>query len=451
MAPLTREDLEWDVPIRHRKGSPSRLAGIDLYVDFRWLDQFRDERAQFRNGLCLARLVQRDCPPGTTPALLLTDRDTVEERILTPPGHFVVVVNLPRYLSQAIGNAAESYYADRLGIQALAARPDVVNAVIGQLSLDDITAWAAEDTNRVVQLRDIAGVREGEASLATAAEAIAALQALDQLDPNDLAAIAALFGPDADRDARMELVRRITGDPGGRYVTGQVLVQRTTDRIADARAAMADYERLLTNPATNETTMQRFIESNLWLLGLDYAHMRARHPVPRGTLDFILQRFDGFHDLLELKSPHDPVIRAPTISDGGIPASASSYSLSPDLAQALAQAHVYRDVLSRSESINEDLYGLPHARDARLIIVIGRADAMPSDCARVLREINKSLHHVEVVPYDILARRANAVLGNVELCLIAADESADDELTMASAGIIQATESGAEEQTAERV
>jgi hypothetical protein len=190
---------------------------------------------------------------------------------------------------------------------------------------------------------------------------------------------------------------------------------------------MADYEQLLEDPASNETTMQHFIENNLWLLGLDYAHMRPRHPLPRGTMDFILQRFDGFHDLLELKSPQDPVIRAPVAASGDMSASPSGYSLSPDLAQALAQAHVYRDILSRSEAISEDLYGLPHARDARLIIVIGKAETMPSESTRVLREINKSLHHVEIVPYDVLSKRANAVLNNVELYLIAADESSDDE------------------------
>lgn len=433
MTQLAAEDLNWDLPIMYRRGSPARLAGIDLYYDFRWLDHFNDGRAQFKHGLCLARLVQRGCPTGKTPALLLTARDSVEETIIHTDSHFVLVVNLPRYRLQASANAAESYYADRLGIQALAASPDVVNAVLTQLSIDDIVTWASKDVNRVEQLRGIAGVREESSVPATAAEAIAALRTIDNLDQPEIAALAALFGPDMDRDARMELVQRITGDPTGRYVTGQVLVQRTTDRIADARNAMADYQRLLDDPATNETIMQHFIERNLWLLGLDYAHMRPRHPLPRGTMDFILQRFDGFHDLLELKSPQDPVIRAPVATKGEVPPSPSGYSLSPSLAQALAQAHVYRDILSRSEAINEDLYGLPHARDARLIIVIGKAEAMPSDCTRVLREINKSLHHVEIVPYDILSKRANAVLDNVELYLIAADESSEDGIIISDA------------------
>lgn len=59
-------------------------------------------------------------------------------------------------------------------------------------------------------------------------------------------------------------------------------------------------------------------------------------------------------------------------------------------------------------------------RDPRLIIVIGKAGSPPEHRQRVLLELNKSLHRVEIVPYDVLAKRATAVLDNVELYLLAA-------------------------------
>jgi len=37
----------------------------------------------------------------------------------------------------------------------------------------------------------------------------------------------------------------------------------------------------------------------------------------------------------------------------------------------------------------------------------------------VLTEVNKSLHRVEIVPYDVLAKRADAVLDNIEKYLLA--------------------------------
>jgi hypothetical protein len=66
------------------------------------------------------------------------------------------------------------------------------------------------------------------------------------------------------------------------------------------------------------------------------------------------------------------------------------------------------------------LYGLAQARDPRLIIVIGKAASLQEHRQRVLLELNKSLHHVAVVPYDVLAMRANAMLNNVELYFDAA-------------------------------
>jgi len=209
-------------------------------------------------------------------------------------------------------------------------------------------------------------------------------------------------------------------------VTGEVLAERTPQRVQDARDAMAAYQALLANEASTETTMQKFIENNLWLLGLDYARMRPRKTGPSGAMDFLLERYDGFHDLLELKSPHDPLITAPDIAEGDAVPPPHEYALSKSLAQALAQAIVYRDRLTRYPEVAAELYGLPHTRDPRLIIVVGKADSLPEHRRRVLQELNKSLHRIEVVPYDILAKRADAMLANVERYLVAADEAAGD-------------------------
>jgi hypothetical protein len=160
--------------------------------------------------------------------------------------------------------------------------------------------------------------------------------------------------------------------------------------------------------------MQNFIEANPWLLGLDYAAIRARSRGPSGATDFLLERFDGFHDLLELKSPQDPIVRSPEVAEGGPVPSPHEYALSATVAQALAQAMVYRDRLTRYAEAAEELFGLPHTRDPRLLIVVGRADSLPADRRRVVAELNKSLHRIEVVPYDVLGHRATAVLDNVE-------------------------------------
>lgn len=213
----------------------------------------------------------------------------------------------------------------------------------------------------------------------------------------------------------------ITEDSVGRTAVHEVLTERMPERVFDARSTVQEYEHLLAGPATTETDMQHFIEANPWLLGLDYAVMRPRQPIVEGTVDFLLQRFDGFHDLLELKSPQDPIVVTPQRVEGRAPAP-STYALSPSLAKALAQAHVYRDRLTQHAQAQERLLGLSETRDPRLVIVIGQSVSMTDEGRAILTELNKSLHRVEVVPYDILAARARAVLENVERYQLAVKE-----------------------------
>lgn len=419
--------ISWDRPLHHRRGSPNRLDGIDIYYDFEWLEVFPDERAQFRNGKCMALLIREECPEGKTPALLLTTRDDIEEQTVETDSEYVVVLNLPRYLANATADAAASYYAHRMSsaitrmaqLHELAAQPDVIRAVVEhQLDLEHIAEWASSRADRIEQLRRIAGVIDGDRETADLPAVLAALRAMQGLDPEILGAIEGLLGQEMDRETRLRLLRALTADRAGRYVTSEVLGQRISERLSDARDVTEAYEELLGDPNSTETNLQKFIEEHPWLLGLDYAQVRPRRVLPRGAMDFIMERYDGYHDLLELKSPQDPIVMAPGADDGAPPA-ASAFTLSPDLARALAQVHVYRDTLSTDANAVDRLYGLRNTRDPRVIIVIGQVRSLPDYRLRVLRELNLSLHRVEIVPYDVLAVRARTILDNVERHLTA--------------------------------
>ncbi|MHB8394397.1 MAG: Shedu anti-phage system protein SduA domain-containing protein [Candidatus Dormibacteria bacterium] len=424
-------DLKWDRPLNHRVGGATRLDGIDVYYDFDWHSFFNDERAQFRNGQCLAKRVRESCPEGKTPALLLTGRDDIDEGHRLTELHYVFVLNLPRYL-RTTPDASLSYLASRLGPRitqlshlpelVATASPETIAALIdSHLTLEHISAWTSGHRERLGQLRNLTRADDASRSF-TFRESIAAAQQLEELDPEGVIALARLVGPGTNRQRRLEFLRRVATDPTGRYLTLRVLAERTADRVADAWKAVTGYKALLADPGTNETKMQRFIEKNPWLLGLDYARTRPRQPLLQGTMDFYLERFDGFHDLLELKSPQDPIIKVRRPNGESGPPTASDYALSPALAQALAQVHVYRELLTSAHHATEDIIGLRGTRDPRLIILIGRVDALPERSKRLLAEFNKSLHRVEVVPYDVLAKRAEAILHNVEKYLLAMEQ-----------------------------
>jgi hypothetical protein len=82
------------------------------------------------------------------------------------------------------------------------------------------------------------------------------------------------------------------------------------------------------------------------------------------------------------------------------------------LAQALAQVHVYKDAL-RDDQVSAQWFGLPTTRDPRILIMLGTSSKLSGLSARILHELNCSLHRVEIIPYDIVGQRANATLDAV--------------------------------------
>ncbi len=283
--------------------------------------------------------------------------------------------------------------------------------------------WAGDNEQRLRTLRQIGNTDDkGDAEVEEASDverAIAALEALETIGPDIAEAIAALVNRKGNLGGRTELLWALTEDDEGRLAAGKILHARVTDRLDDAHHAADQFDDLLER--AGETEVQRFLETHPWLLGLDYASVRPRQPVVRGVVDFLLERFDGFHDLLELKSPNDPLFEL-SGRTGDI-RSASRFRLSKPLSLALAQVHAYRDTLSQ-ESTHERFYGLRNTRDPKITILIGRVSSLSDQEQRVLHELNCSLHNVEIVPFDILGRRARAVLENVRRYLLAVDEEA---------------------------
>ena len=114
--------------------------------------------------------------------------------------------------------------------------------------------------------------------------------------------------------------------------------------------------------------------------------------------------------------------RARSGAGPGRPPSGSAYALGPALAKAIAQAHLYRSILDRSRELQTE-YGLADSRQPRILILLGRSNDLSDLGRETLRELNLSLHRVEVVPYDLLGLRTAGLLDNIEALLSGAGAS----------------------------
>ncbi|RON67550.1 hypothetical protein BK675_15990 [Pseudomonas fluorescens] len=187
---------------------------------------------------------------------------------------------------------------------------------------------------------------------------------------------------------------------------------RIADRIQDIRDSLRLYEALIGNPTTTETDAHEYIIENPWLLGLDYVNARHEIQISRGRVDFLLEKYDGSHDIMELKSPNHRTIISGT--EGVAAASPTQYRLSLELSNAIAQINRYLFVLDRDCLYLSGELGIQNAKQPKAYILIGKS----SDCSvselETLKQINKSLHRIEIIPYDELVLKCDAMLSYLE-------------------------------------
>lgn len=431
---------DFETKLNHRAGG-ARLGHISVYHDFKWADVLKSKRGEFKNGKRLALLVKADCPVGKSPALILTTDDDAIETTFETDTHYVSVVRIKDYLQGAIADPAASYYARKFGkptraavLKELEDNAQLRADLIVNLNLEDVAAWVQEAPARRGALLELLDAANDPAPpevdnldplpAISASQILAGLKALDRLDLNTARQVARLLKDDPDPDALASIIEAVSATQAGRSMAQIQLALRLADRLRDLQLAAAAYSTLLDSDDAGETELHDFIKAHPWLLGLDYIRVRAEKTILRGRADFLVERYDGFHDLLELKDPRDSIIDAPDANDDG-PPSATTFSLSPGLSNALAQAHVYRRTLTSEESAHKQ-FGLTNTRDPQIFIVIGRGDRLPDHRRDNLIEFNKSLHRVTVLPFDWLAERAQYFIANLEKHLASViDDSLD--------------------------
>jgi hypothetical protein len=365
-------------------------------------------------------LARAECPAGKTPALLLTADETAVERTIETDDEYVLVVNIRRYLATASGDAAASYYGhlrqritQSAALQALDETPELLGVILeNHLTVEVVERWARSSPDRLASLREVAAP-DGDLVPIPISAVVRVLRELDDVPSDVWQAILDLIPSMLDDERRKAILQTITADPPGRLATGSILAARIAERISDTRDAVERYDALIGDDSADETALQGFIQEHPWMIGLDYVAVRPKALIPRGQLDFCLERFDGFYDVLELKGPNDPIVSCGA-STGDVPPPPSSYRLSPALANALGQVHVYRHILAAAPDLLRLHYGLRDSRDPRFIIVIGRVSTMTEECRTILHQLNLSLHRIEVMPYDVLGQRADGWLSNIE-------------------------------------
>jgi hypothetical protein len=182
-----REILDWDRPLRFRRGGGERLGGLSIFFDFDWRRIFKQNISAFPRGKSLAQRVRRDCPEGKIPRLILTEREDVVAGFREIENSYFVIVPIQDYLNSAGADAASSYYARLCGspliqlatlVDVQFSPSDLDSFLDAQLTSEVLAAWLTGSQERKDILRSLVA-SETESLPAEIASALRGLEIED--------------------------------------------------------------------------------------------------------------------------------------------------------------------------------------------------------------------------------------------------------------------------------
>jgi hypothetical protein len=162
-----------------------------------------------------------------------------------------------------------------------------------------------------------------------------------------------------------------------------------------------------------KNSWQNWIYENNWLFGIQYLKPIDRQRISYDNIpDFLFPTLDGFLDILEIKKPKCDVIKRDESHAG-------AYSWCPVTNKAIGQVVNYLREMEQGQlllmkKINEkykDEYGISlYAFKPRAFILAGTSENWKPKEKEVFRNLNYSLHGIEVLTYSDLILRGESLI-----------------------------------------
>jgi hypothetical protein len=156
-----------------------------------------------------------------------------------------------------------------------------------------------------------------------------------------------------------------------------------------------------------EGKWQEWFATNSWVLGSDFVKVLDERAIDiKNISDFLMQSYDGFLDVVEIKRPEGNLQFWSSTKDHGnwIPHS--------DLTKAITQASIYIHEVER-EANDLKFYervGIK-AIKPRCTLIYGRSSQWSKCQQEAFRILNSSYHNLTIMTYDHVLDRARRILG----------------------------------------
>lgn len=171
--------------------------------------------------------------------------------------------------------------------------------------------------------------------------------------------------------------------------------------------AIDEFHYLLESDYT-ENRWQNWFEKNNWVLGSDFVKVLDERVIDTQNIsDFLMQSYDGFLDIIEIKRP-----------EGGLKFWASSldhnnYYPHSDLVKAITQSisYVHEVELQANDMKFFERVGKIKTIKPRCTLIFGRSNDWNQAQQEAFRVLNSSYHNLTIMTFDHVLERANRILG----------------------------------------
>lgn len=151
-----------------------------------------------------------------------------------------------------------------------------------------------------------------------------------------------------------------------------------------------------------EKIFQNWVETNLWVFGVDYVKKHdARKIALFSEGDILMEAVDGFLDLIELKRPKHELLKFDSSHHCHYP--------HPDLSIVLGQSMFYLQKLSEYKMNIQDEYKL-NVLMPRIKIIVGQSANFDQDQKSCIRMLNTNLNSIQIITYDDLLSFGKLIL-----------------------------------------
>jgi hypothetical protein len=171
--------------------------------------------------------------------------------------------------------------------------------------------------------------------------------------------------------------------------------------------AIEQFEKMLEQDQ-KENAWQEWFQKNSWVLGSEYVRiLDERHIDVKNISDFLMEAYDGFLDIVEIKRPEGGLRFWAASLDHG------NYVPSTDLTKAITQATRYIYEVEREANSVKFLERVGHIKTVkpRCMLIFGRSNDWVSDQVETYRIMNAGFHNLTVMTYDHVLDRAKRMVG----------------------------------------